>query len=477
MNVVLISTYELGRQPFSLASPAAWLQRSGFEVSCLDLSVERLSDHRESVRAADLLAVSLPMHTATRLAAPLAPKLREINPTAHLCFYGLYAPVNERYLRTLGASVILGGEFEEGLRLLAKRLAAGRANADSAAPSLPGRGPLPWPQSTQPEPLISVSRQTFLRPDRAGLPTLARYAQLQLPSGGLKIVGYTETSRGCKHLCRHCPVVPVYRGIFRVVQQDAVLEDIRQQVAAGAQHITFGDPDFFNGPLHAAAVVEALHAEFPNLTYDATIKVEHLLKYRKYLPLLRDTGCTFVTSAVESVDDRVLAIYRKNHTRQDFIECVRLLREAGLVMNPTFVTFSPWISVEGYCDLLHVVKRLDLVEHVAPVQYAIRLLVPPSSALLELDEVRKFLGPLDSEGLCYTWKHPDAKVDGLYRAVLAAVKAGQVAGDDRRKIFASVWKLAHEVAGNCAHDRLRVAENDQALPRATVPFLTEPWYC
>src|SRR5207245_3752234 len=40
MQVLLISTYELGRRPFGLASPAAWLQKSGASVTCLDLSVQ-----------------------------------------------------------------------------------------------------------------------------------------------------------------------------------------------------------------------------------------------------------------------------------------------------------------------------------------------------------------------------------------------------------------------------------------------------
>ena len=111
-----------------------------------------------------------------------------------------------------------------------------------------------------------------------------------------------------------------------MVQPDVVLADIRQQVAAGAEHITFGDPDFFNGPTHAMRIVEALHREWPAVTYDATIKIEHLLKHRDLLPRLRETGCLFVTSAVESVDDAVLAKLDKGHTRADFIEVVREFR-------------------------------------------------------------------------------------------------------------------------------------------------------
>src|SRR5207253_1855094 len=110
------------------------------------------------------------------------------------------------------------------------------------------------------------------------------------------------------HVCRHCPVVPIYNGQFRVVQPDVVLADIDAQVRAGAEHITFGDPDFFNGPTHAMRVVDALHAAHPHVTYDVTIKVEHLLRHGDLLPRLASTGCALVTSAVESIDDRVLAL-------------------------------------------------------------------------------------------------------------------------------------------------------------------------
>src|SRR5262249_10801833 len=156
-----------------------------------------------------------------------------------------------------------------------------------------------------------------------------------------RVVGYTEATRGCKHRCRHCPIVPIYDGQFRVVPVDVVLADIRQQVDAGARHITFGDPDFFNGPAHALAILSALAREWPELTYDATIKVEHLLKQRALLPRLRDTGCLFITSAVEAIDDDILARLDKHHTRADFIEAVAICRAAGVTLVPTFVAFTP----------------------------------------------------------------------------------------------------------------------------------------
>lgn len=446
MRIVLISTYELGRQPFGLASPAAWLRDAGAEVTCQDLARQPLDE--EALRTAGAVAFYLPMHTATRLAIPVIQRTREINPAAHLCAFGLYAPVNAGLLRKLGVLTIAGGEFEESLLTLVRSGAA---------------------------PLISLARQQFVAPDRSGLPPLSKYAQLVLPGGARRTVGYTEASRGCKHLCRHCPVVPVYQGHFRIVQRDVVLEDIRQQVAAGAQHITFGDPDFFNGIRHAVELLGALHDEFPQVTYDVTIKIEHLLRHRDCLPLLRQTGCAFVISAVESVDDYVLdRILDKGHTRADFVRAVQLFRECGLVLAPTFVPFHPWMTLAGYVDLLRTLADLDLVEHVSPVQLAIRLLVPAGSRLLDLPEGRAAIGEFDEAALSYRWTHPDARVDALQSRVEAAIARAVTAKQDRRTIFREVWRMAHDAMGALPG---RLPDVPPGRPRVTIPYLTEPWYC
>src|ERR1700740_1640756 len=390
MKVVLISTYELGRQPFGLASPAAWLRAAGASVTCIDLSRETLPE--DAVRAADLVAFYVPMHTATRLAVAALPAVRGLNPGAHLCFYGLYAPVNETYLRGLGVETILGGEFEEGLRSLAERLGAGKRGAGAKN----GQGePFGALSASQGEPVISLARQKFITPDRTGMVALKKYARLVMPSGEARTVGYTEASRGCKHLCRHCPIVPVYNGTFRIGDREVVIADIRQQVSAGAQHITFGDPDFFNGTGHAIPLVEALHREFPKVTYDVTIKVEHLLKHSDCLAKLRDTGCLFVTSAVESIDDAVLRQLEKNHSRADFLRVVEMFREIDLVLQPTFVPFTPWTTIEGYCELLEMLREQELAGNMAPIQLAIRLLIPAGSRLLELDRIRRNVATFD----------------------------------------------------------------------------------
>jgi radical SAM superfamily enzyme YgiQ (UPF0313 family) len=451
-KVVLISTYELGRQPFGLASAAAWLRQVGADVTCLDLSREKLN--ASIVQPAQLVAFYVPMHTATRIAVRVVKIVRELNPSAELCAYGLYAPMNAEYLREVGFNTILGGEFEAGLAALVQRIGDGRKKESLSE--------------------ISLERQQFLVPDRSDLPLLSNYAQLLMPDGSRRTVGYTEASRGCKHLCRHCPIVPVYGGKFRIVQRDVVMADIRRQVEAGAQHITFGDPDFFNGIAHAIAIVREFDQEFPELTYDVTIKVEHLLKHAERLPILLDTGCAFVTSAVESVDDRILHYFDKCHTRADFITVVDLFKKLGLVLSPTFVTFTPWTTLEGYGDLLTTLDMLDLVPNVAPIQYAIRLLIPAGSRLLELKEVQDLIGNFDPESLSYPWRNPDPRMDALH-ADLQELIGKQVAGGlGREEFFSEVVEKVHLVGGGVTRQATSPPADRQS---AAIPHMNEPWYC
>ena len=457
VNIVLISTYELGRQPFGLASPAAWLRKRGHDVVCLDLSRQALDE--AALRTAKLIAFYVPMHTATRLALQLVEPLRRLNPAAQFCAYGLYAPLTEKSFRKLGVDALFGGEFEEGLARLANCLdKAGETTGGTTRPS---------------EKIISLARQRFEVPDRSGLVPLRQYAHLVLPSGEHRTAGHTEASRGCKHLCRHCPIVPVYNGIFRIVDRETVLADIRQQVAAGAQHITFGDPDFFNGIGHALAIVKAMHHEFPQLTYDATIKVEHLKKHEKYLSVLRETGCLFVTSAVESLDDEVLLKLEKGHTRDDFVFVVRKFREAGLTLQPTFVPFTPWTTLESCQDLLETLNELELAQAVAPIQLGIRLLIPAGSRLLELQDIQNVIAPFDETALVYPWRHPDPRVDTLCEEIQEIVASGERLKRGRAGSFERIWKAAREAAGRSVEPNAR-----HVLPaRAAVPYLNEPWYC
>jgi hypothetical protein len=245
-------------------------------------------------------------------------------------------------------------------------------------------------------------------------------------------------------------------------------------VRAGAEHITFGDPDFLNGPTHALRVTGAMHDEFPMLTFDFTTKIEHIIKHRALFPEFSRRGCLFAVSAVESLSDTVLANLEKGHSRADVFEALAIMRQAGIALRPSLVSFTPWTTLDDYIDVFDVVEQEDLIDHVDPVQYAVRLLIPPGSLLLQRQAIQPFVGPLDQAAFSYRWTHPDGRMDELHRAVTTLVEQGAKADADPALTFEQLRALAMAVRDGCEPPQvtLRLSPTRRRSPR-----LTEPWFC
>ncbi|MFN2489534.1 MAG: CUAEP/CCAEP-tail radical SAM (seleno)protein [Actinomycetota bacterium] len=444
MRILLVSTYELGHQPLHLASPAAALGAAGHDVRCLDLSVEPWDD--AAIGWADGVAFSVPMHTAMRLAMRAALSVRTAEPGKPVCFYGLYAPVSRDLTIGTLADRVIGGEYEPGLVAWADDLgAAGDAT------------------------VIGLERGSFALPRRALLPPLERYAHLAL-DGIERVVGYVEGSHGCAHECRHCPVPVTYAGRIRLVPSDVVLGDIDQLVALGARHITFGDPDFLNGWRHSLELVRAMHERHPQLTFDCTTKVDHILERAALWDELARCGCLFVVSALESVNDTTLERLDKGHTTADAEAAIGLLRGHEIEVRPSFLPFTPWTTPRDVLDILEFVIAHDMLANVDPVQYSIRLLLPEGSLLLEHPDVVPYLGPYDPELLTYTWRSADPACDALQRRVADVVQTGARNEEPPGATFLEVYALVSEAAGETRDPIL--AGSVEGRPR-----LTEPWFC
>jgi radical SAM superfamily enzyme YgiQ (UPF0313 family) len=485
-SVLVVSCYELGHQPVTLASLVARLGADGVDVRALDSSVEEIDD--VELARAKLVVISVPMHTALRLGAELALRARRINPAVHVCMFGLYAWLNGAELLAVCADSIVGGQYEEPIAEICRRLCTNRRDFEGIA-GLTTRDGYRVRGFIAP-PLLT--RTPLSVPDRHALPSLTKYAMLLGPcENQRRIVGYVEASRGCKYRCRHCPVVPVFDGRFFVIPAELVLADVRQQVAMGAEHITFGDPDFMNGIGHALQIARALHAEHPELSFDITVKIEHIVRYRAHFPELGKLGCLFIVSAVESFSDRVLSELDKGHSRADIFEAFRILADAGIHLRPSFVAFTPWTTLDDYIELIEIVFEHDLVENVDPIQLAIRLLVPRGSALLwppELLNPRRqaglatrggpvtapsgatFTAAYDAAMFGYRWAHPDPRMDALYEAVSRQVEQAARQAHGNHETLSAIRALAHAAAGR---EPKALAESR----RRFVPRLTESWFC
>jgi radical SAM superfamily enzyme YgiQ (UPF0313 family) len=456
--ILLVSCYELGHQPAGIAMPLALLQRAGYSPETMDVSVEGFD--ADKAKHARFVGISVPMHTALRLGLRVAEVIRKLNPSAHICFYGLYASLNYEYLLSGVADSVIGGEYEEAL--LEKIAAVLKENETTDVKLSADRDSKPV-----------LARLSFAAPDRRALVPLEHYAKLEY-RGEQRLAGYVEASRGCLHLCTHCPIPPIYNGRFFVVPETVVLDDIRGLIASGAQHITFGDPDFLNGPGHSLQITRALHREFPEVTFDFTAKIEHILKRRDLIPELAQNGGIFVVSAVESLSNTVLARLDKGHTRVDVFEALTILRDAGVSFRPTFVSFTPWGTLDDYIDMLEFVESQGLIDNVDPVQYSVRLLIPPGSLILSQPESSRWLGPLIQESFSYEWMHPDPEMDELQRRVSTIVEEAVTKNQDPVRTFYDILQLAYKTRGEDLKESLATFVNPLRL---RPPRLTEAWFC
>lgn len=436
MRVLLVSTYELGHQPLGVATAASALRAAGHDVRVVDLAVDPWDP--ALVDEADGVAVSVPMHTAMRLADEVIATARRRAPGVPVCVFGLYAG------QAAGVDRAIAGEFEA-------ELVEWAADATSGTSAPLGRLP-------------------SVVPDRDGLPLLDRYARL-LHDGEARPAAAVAASRGCASRCRHCPVPVVYDGRTRIVDQAAVVADVGQLVAAGVAHITFADPDFLNAVHHSMRTLRAVHERFPHLTFDVTTKVELILRHRGLWPELAELGCLFVVSALECVDDHVLGILDKGHTAADAAEAVAVVRAAGIDLRPSLLPFTPWTTLTSLVDLVDFVATNDLAPNVEPVHWTIRLLLPAGSLLLGRPELAPHLGDYDPAALSYRWTAADQRVDELQRELAALVEVAVDAEQTPVAVFRQVAAAIRRAAGLDPALAVDVVD-DTCRPR-----LSESWFC
>ena len=461
-EILVVSCYELGRPPAGAAMPYSWFRRAGFFPAIADLSIESPSDY--DIARAKLIVISTPMHTALRLGASFAERVRRINPEIKIVFHGLYAWLNRAHLfsrEARRADFVVGGEPEATLLSIAEALDSGDD------PLL-----LPGVSSQDRREAPILNRLAHPTIDASALPALESYARLKR-DGREIFAGVVESTRGCKHVCRHCPITPVYGGRFFGIEDSVVLESVKRQVEEGAGHITFADPDFLNGPTRALKLLQTLHRQYPMLSFDFTAKIEHLIRYRELLPEFGRAGTLFVVSAAESLNERVLNLLDKGHSAEQIREAVRSCRRSGIVLRPTWMPFTPWTDLSDYWDLLTFLENEQLVYSIEPVQLAIRLLVPPGSTLVNLPQMRTHLKGITADGLSHIWNHSDPAVDALHKCVMKIVSDAAGAEEDEAQTFARV-----KAATRAAMDGTPVGEIlPIEKPGLRAPGLTESWFC
>lgn len=414
-KVLLVSNFEGGFQPMTVASAITPLVKAGFDVSVLDTYVDGIQE--EMFDEPHMVAISIPLFDALFAGIEIAALVRKRNPRAHITFFGQYATINATRLAGKYSDTCVSGEWDVPLVALARHLSGdtqlmlpGIVDSEMAA-----RGETVHPY---------ISRDEIHLPTRDMLPPLHKYPQKQVEVllGHEAVVGSTEIARGCHHKCLYCSVYAAYDGKVNTLEESIVLEDVRNLVKGGMTHLTFVDADFFNTKHQGIKILRQLHAEFPELTYDFTLRVDHILENKEYLTEMAGLNVKFVTSALEFPTQEVLDAVAKYTSLEDVEEAVSFLRGTGIKLNPTFIMFNPWIGLEDLAAFRAFVEKNDLDNIIDPIQYETRLHLYKGSPLLQTASVQAL--DLTEEEFHVDWKHPDPRVDELYFSSLTPQEEG-----------------------------------------------------
>lgn len=414
-KILLVSNFEGGFQPMTVASAITPLKEAGFDVSVLDTYVDGILE--EKFAEPDMVAISIPLFDALFAGIEIANRVRAINPKAHITFFGQYATINAYRLAGKYGNSCVTGEWEVPLVALARHLSG---DEQLMLPGLVTGEMVEKGEQIHPY----MAREKFHLPTRDMLPPLYKYPQVQVDKlvGSKQIVGTTEIARGCHHKCLYCSVFAAYDGKVFLVDEDLVVEDVRNLVNGGMTHLTFIDADFFNAKHHGIKVLRRLHEEFPNLTYDFTTRVDHILENKETLTEMAGLNVSFITSALEFPTQEVLDAVAKHTSLEDIEEAVAFLLSTGIKLNPTFIMFNPWIQLEDMVAFREFVEKNGLDEIIDPIQYETRLHLYKGSPLLNTPSVQAL--ELTDNEFHVDWKHPDPRVDELYFASLTPQEEG-----------------------------------------------------
>ena len=428
MKILLLSFYDLGKQPKIISELYSRLKTNYIEVDIVDYSIE---DRDIQLEEYDALGIYASMHTASVLAQNYLKN--KILPKKVFTF-GLYGNV----LSELNENIYYVEDFE----------------SDKLSTYLN----------------IKFNDNFTLKntvPDRKILPDISKYAHLV--KGNRKLIaGSVETTYGCKHSCTHCPVPIVFNRSFKTYSEEKIINDVSNQIESGAKHISFNDPDFFNGPKYSLKILDILVNKFPSITYDSTIKVEHILKYEKYFIELSKMNMLFVISAFETTNDFILNILQKNHSSYDIEKATEISLLNNMDIRPTWMPFTPWTEIKDLHNIISFIEKYQLRETVDPIQLTIKLLIPKNSLILTTPEIQKYIGVYDQESFSHLWSYKNPQVGELQETLFDYIL--QSYDTDEKTQYKDMATLIEEFSN------VKLLSTNGYDYKQT-PKLSESWFC
>lgn len=391
---LVVSPFEAELQPLAAASAAGALRDAHLDVQAWD--ADRFPDASGFVEA-DLVMLSVQQFESLERAIGLVPALRAAHPGGVIVAFGQYAQMNSSVFQSLVDAVL----FDEPERVATELATAAERHC---VDDLPGAL-----TSRRMNPKAPRGRLQLSAPARDLFPALIHYEAHHGPWG---LMGNLEASRGCHHKCTYCSVYGAYDGGSAAYETDAVVADALQLADDGVRHFCFIDAEFFNSRTNGKTIMRRVVDEVGPCTFEFTTRVDHVLKYTRELDELVGLGLRRVTSALEFPSDRILRIFDKGIDVADMRRAIVEADRLGVVLNPTFIPFTPWIEYDELLTFEDFLVETGLAKVAEPTVLQTRLLLFRGSPLLHSPWIQDT--PLTDNGFWFGWEHEDPRVEDLW---------------------------------------------------------------
>jgi anaerobic magnesium-protoporphyrin IX monomethyl ester cyclase len=337
--------------PLGLGYIAAYLKKQGVPVQLVDCTFLSEAEALERIRLSrpDIVGIQI-MFSMKEKAIRMANLLRK---DCNFLVAGGPLPTSnpEDFLRSFDA-VVIG----EGEQTMLELVDAFRNDRKRLLKSIRGVALMDEGRT-----LLSPGRGLFEDLDSLPFPPRQLFDNQAYKKYYLRRFGYTTTSvitsRGCPFHCHFCSR-PVFGNRFRSRSATSVADEVEAVAALGYDRVWFADDCFTLKRKRLIDICDELISRGADIGWEClsrvdTIDLEAAEKMRK-------AGCLRVFLGIESGNDSVLKIMRKQTTTRQAKEAVHIFKKAGIQTGAFFILGYPGENDRTIIDSVNFASSLPL---------------------------------------------------------------------------------------------------------------------
>ena len=216
-----------------------------------------------------------------------------------------------------------------------------------------------------------------------------------VPYRGYQTTAAFMSSRGCPFKCIYCAVKNIHGGEkVRLRSAANVLEELEHIVKRfGIRHIAFNDDCLTLKRDRVLEICEGIRSKGLNITWEGLSRAD--LVDRDLLKIMKAAGFVRMSIGIESGNQAILDVIRKQETLEQIENAVSLSHEAGIVTRGSVIIGNPYENTQTVQDTFRFINRLKGLD-----QVVINILQPYPGTVVREMMLRGEGGASFQENLC-----------------------------------------------------------------------------